>query len=817
MRDSTLAAEPTRSLEGARIELVPGTLFAGRYEIDKELGRGGMGVVYRARDRLVGERVALKLLDGAVSALPDSADMFKREVRTARRITHPNVVRIHDLDAHAEQLFITMQFVDGGDLRSELERAPGGRITPARAASIACDVAEGLAAAHFAGIVHRDLKPENVLCDRRGVALLSDFGIARAYDTLGDSKRPNALESSGSDEANGAILGTPAYMAPEQVAGMEIGPATDLYALGVILFEMLAGTQPFQGATPVALALARLTCPAPKLAEFVPEVPLVLAALTDALLATHPDDRPESAAFVAARALTIAQDLVPSGSESRSFRTNTTGRVALAQPAVPPNVATTNAVAPATNAALAVPFGSGRRTIACLPFSYRGPREHDYLGDAMSDELIEVLGRTKGLRIMSSNAVARLGGERDPKRIAEALDVDYMVEGTVQLAGSRLRVTARLTDHRGEQLMSDRAELEFGDAFAAQDQVGRKVADALRLELETRAHAGILPHTAVELFARGRRILRAMQWDDAHSAVAMLEEAHELAPQFAPILAWLAVATVQVWFLPSGAPARDWQSAAEKAVARALEAAPEIAETHVAAARLASQRGALREAVTALRAAIDIAPTSPEAHHFLGMLECETGRIDEGLARLALAAQLEPAAPTYTYELARAAALDLDHARFDKAMTTVRRLTPGIAATHLALRHAAWSRDAERLRGVVAEAKGLAPPINGLVELVAVFFLGLVPASAVAPALRGAIGASSVRFGALLRQILVEVYAHAGDHESAVAELRLAASTLLYDVAWLDRCPLLKPLHAHAHYDAIAREVRARCATVWSP
>jgi TolB-like protein/predicted Ser/Thr protein kinase len=771
------------------VELAAGSLFAGRYAVECLLGRGGMGVVYRARDRLLDEQVALKLLDVAAQLGEEALEMFKREVRIARRVTHPSVVRIHGLDEHRGQHFITMQYIEGSDLRRELDDK-GGRLSAPRAARVALEVAQGLEAAHAMGVVHRDLKPENVLVDRAGRAILSDFGIARIFDHPGEARTTR-------------VVGTPAYMAPEQVVGGDIGPLADVYALGVVLFEMLAGRTPFIGDNPIAVAVARVGEPAPDIralgAAGSEPIPEVLAALTMDCLERTPERRPAGTSVVVAELSAYLDEvalaevpLVRSASVTQRPRSLRGGR---------------------PSRALALPFGSGRASLACLPFAYRGPADHDYLGEAVSGELTDVLSRTKGLRVLSSGAVAKTQ-ERDPRKLTADLDVDYVVDGTVQFSGAKLRITVRLVDASASQLFSERFDLGLKDLFDMQDEAGRRIAEALRLELSTRSVDVEVPEEAMRAFLQARRILRAQLVLEAPHAVALLERVLELAPGFTPAIATLAIATVSVWFYPQGDRSRDWGEASRAAVARALAEAPELVETHVAAARVASHEGRLRDAILSLRRAVDIAPTSVDAHTLLGQLECETGRSDEGLARLALAHQLEPSG-VYPYEAARLAALRGDHADFDKQMAIVRKHQAPLIALHLELRHAAWWADRQRLEAITAEAPSLGPPFDGVFDVVAKTFLGdLDPQRAVA-ALAGLMPHVNARFSALFRQILVEVHAAAGDLEGALDWLREAQGMLLYDVPWLESCHLFIDLRKTEAFRAVFADVRARCDAVW--
>ncbi len=785
------AAPAVLDVEG-RATLVVGEVFAGRYAVEKQLGRGGMGVVYLVRDRLVDERIALKLLD-MFSSLPDAVEMFRSEVRVSRRITHSNVVRIHALDEHEGRLFLTMEYVAGSDLRREIDEG-GGRLDVARAARVGLEVAEALAAAHAIGVVHRDLKPENVLVDPSGKLILTDFGIAKLLD------QQLLDRSSAASEVTTRVMGTPAYMAPEQVAGSGVGPGTDLYALGVLLFEAICGRPPFLGDNAISIAVARLNTDPPDIRSLFP-VPEPLGSLIMRMLERDPAKRPVSADDVAA---TLDGYLATLGPDSGR---KTAGVAAARAPA-----RTARSTRPGS---LAVPFALGRRALAVLPFSYRGDAQHDYLGEALAGELIDVLSRTKGLRVLASGAVARVGDSRDPQKISSELDVDYVVDGSVQTAGEKLRVSVRLVDATGLQLTAARFDLGLSDVFEMQDEAGRRIAEALRLEIVTRSAGAHVPEQVVQLYLRARTILRTQQFLLAYRAADMLEEALKIAPGFAPAVASLALATVYVWFYPQGAPTRDWQAAATTAVEQALLLAPDLAESQVAAARLASHGGRLREAVEAVRRAIELAPTSSDPQYLLGQLECETGRVEEGVARLALAFQIEPAL-TYPYEAARAAALRGDTAAFDRHIAACIAIEPGLAVTHMKLRHAAWSGDRERLRAVVAEAATLGAPFDAVIALVAKCFLGEADALQAVSVMSPLLGFVNMRFGGLLRQVLVEVHAHAGDIDGALEWLAEAHATILYDKLWLERCPLLDPLRGDPRFIAIASAVTARCDAVWA-
>jgi len=234
----------TKTLETPREELTTGSTFAGRYQIIEELGKGGMGRIYKAIDKEIEAKVALKLIRPEIAAEEKMIERFRHELKTARQISHKNVCRMYHLGKHEGTHFITMEYVSGEDLKSFIRRSR--QLTVGTAISIAKQVAEGLAEAHRLGVVHRDLKPQNVMIDGEGNAKIMDFGIARSLKGRGIT-------------GEGVMIGTPEYMSPEQVEGKEVDQRSDIYSLGVILYEMVTGRVPFEGETPLSVAVKQKT------------------------------------------------------------------------------------------------------------------------------------------------------------------------------------------------------------------------------------------------------------------------------------------------------------------------------------------------------------------------------------------------------------------------------------------------------------------------------------------------------------------------------------------------------------------------------
>ena len=846
--DVTLVGATTSSSASPREPATVSGLYAGRYQIERMVGRGGMGSVYRALDVMVGDVVALKILDASVAGSGDQIEWFRREVRLARRITHPNVARTHDMGEQAGAHYITMEFVEGTTLQDLLrtrEAAAGegegeGKrrrqaLAPARAARIALAVSEGLSAAHAAGVVHRDLKPANVLIDLNGRVVLTDFGIAR---TLAD-------ENAGARTQG--VVGTPLYMAPEQLSGLAVDQRADIYALGLMLSEMLTGELPFAGQTPIATALARLTQPPPDPRVVRPELPEALAELVLQCLAQKPDERPASAAAVAER---LRSWLVAVGEPLTGVPTVTMlAGVGVGHASVPEQMTPTQQQ-PMTTGPTSSPGGltqgmtrggygtathntralrplapvpTAERALAVLPFRYIGPPDQSYLGDALTDELIDVLSRTRGLRVLGSGATAKYRSDRDPRAVGTDLGVDAVVDATVQASARQVRVAARLVEvASGTQLWSEKFESGLEDLFELQDRICKRIAEALRVELSTSAHASDAPAEAISLYLRGRRKLLAFQVVGPDGAMELLEQSLEMAPMLQPAIACHAIACLRAWFMPRSFIAdegqRDWGQIARESVARALAEAPELAETHLARAMLAVQLGEWREAVKALVKTLEIAPTYAHAHQYLAQLQCEAGNTKEGAERAKLAIDLEPSLSVGLFDLARLHALRGERDESERLLLQLTDSRMRNATAQQRMRIAGWFGDMDAVRAInatlpIEEADGFSNYASNYARALT----GELDREATDAMARGMTShVPSPRFYTLMCQACTEIYATRGFPEEALIYFLKAADSVLIDIEWTDRCPSLKAVRALPGFAEGRRKVRQRVQAMWS-
>lgn len=777
-------------------------LFAGRYELQRLVGKGAMGTVYQARDTLVGDVIALKTLDLGQGAGADVLERFRREVRLARRISHPHVARMHDLGEDSGRSYLTMEFIEGSDLKGLLERERP--LTPARAARITLAVCEGLAAAHAAGVVHRDLKPGNVLVETSGRVVLTDFGIARA------------LVETATAHTQG-LVGTPMYMAPEQVSGGTVDARTDLYAVGLMLYEMLTGERPFGGDSVLAVAMARLRQPPPDPRARVPGVPDVLAALVLRCAAREPEERLGSAleaAQVLRSWLSEAGEALDASTLAAPRSSHVSGHLATL---VPGALATPSPASPQTLRGTSA-SGLGSQGVAILPLRFLGPADQAYLGDTLTDSLIDVLSRTRGLRVPGSGTTAHFRTERDPRTVGRELNVGFVVDGMVQSAGSQLRLSARLVEvATGTQLWSERFEEAADDLFELQDRLSQRVAEALRLELQIAAWS----HTAPpELMALFRQALA--QGLTAGFAPELTQEwidtCVQQAPDFLPGLAHHALLSMRMLFLRAGDTGRDWTEEARASLARAERQAPEHAETLLARALLSGQEGDWRRAVLSARAALAAAPTFAAAMQYLGSLQCEAGRAEEGLMHLRRAYTLNPKLSVSLIEFARCSALRGRHEDYRWACERLAAFPAFRSAVFiLRVRFAAWTSDREALLQCQRELEDESMAGAGFAARYAAVVLGKLDPSATVEATEALLARKpSPRFASLLCQLATEELCLSGHPDKALTYFFRAADNALIDLEWTDHCPALTRLRALPGFAEGRKKVRARVEAIWS-
>jgi TolB-like protein/tetratricopeptide (TPR) repeat protein len=640
--------------------------LAGRYALVRELGRGGMAAVYLAHDTRHDRPVAVKVLDRRLG--PSGVQRFLHEIRIAARLTHPHIVGLHDSGEADGQLYYVMPYVEGETLRSRVARE--GPLPVVDVIRILRELADALACAHERGVVHRDLKPENILL-AAGHALVADFGIAKA---LSAATEDGAAAFTGLTSA-GLTVGTPGYMAPEQAVGAAIDHRADLYALGMIAWEMLAGAHPFAGRTAQALVAAQITETPPDLRGRRTEVPGGLAVLVTQLLAKDPALRPRSAAEVVRTLETAGEPAAVS--RRRMLVPALMVFLALLLGGFAWWRTTRGEPAPGVDRQVAA---QPVRTVAVLPFvNIGGGADDEYFSDGMTDELAHALARVPGLRLAGRTSSYAYKGTSVPvQEIGRALQVEAIVNGTVRRSGNRLRVTTQLVSTLDGKVLRDSIfESQSGDVFTLQDEFTRAIVTAFAPVLGERpgvvradAGRGTSDQEAYDLYLKARYHWLARGQDNVSRSITYFRQAIARDPGFARAHAGLAFA---YGVLPSyianasDSTIRLMTVSAE----RAVELDSTLVDGQVALGMVLDQQHRFPEAESRYRAAIAREPSNVFAHHLLGFLLMITGRTGEAVAVLQRAEQLDPLAKS----VGTAAAGALTFSRqFPEAMATARRI-----------------------------------------------------------------------------------------------------------------------------------------------
>jgi serine/threonine protein kinase/Tfp pilus assembly protein PilF len=576
------------------------------YRITSKIGAGGMGEVYRATDTKLGRDVALKVLPAEMAGDPERLARFRREARAVATLNHPHIVTIFSVEEADGIHFLTMELVEG----QSLDRLITGDGLPfERVVEIAGALAEALTAAHEKGIVHRDLKPANVMVTSDGRVKVLDFGLAkemRAHDPADAT-----LTSAGNTEV-GVVMGTPAYMSPEQIAGRALDHRTDIFSLGIILYEMASGRRPFAGASSAELASAILRDTPRPLSEIRAGLAEELGRLIQRCLEKDAQNRFSSAREVRDALQTLRRD--SSGSGART-------------------VVSTN---PAPS-------------IAVLPFVNRsGDADNEYFSDGLSEDLINALSRLPGLQVASRTSAFRFrGSDLDIRQIGRQLDVAAIVEGSVRRAGARLRVTAQLVSvENGYHLWSERYDRQMADVFEIQDEIVAAIVKAVVPALLGDAAHAVQRSTesteAYELYLKGRHHWHQRSPSTLRLAIQCFEQATKIDPQYALAYAGLAdsygILRVYGWV-----SAEEGRPKAQAAMTKAMALAPSSWEANFSRAFYAFQfERDWHVAGPYFQKAIAINPRSSLAQGYYAVFLALEERTADAVPLATLACQLDP-------------------------------------------------------------------------------------------------------------------------------------------------------------------------------
>ncbi len=691
-----------------------------RYTILSKLGGGGMGVVYEAEDTELGRRVAIKFLPEKAGRSADALERFKREARAASALNHPHICTVYDIGVYDGKPFLVMERLQGQTVKYAIE---GKTLSIEKITSLGEQIADALNAAHRAGIVHRDLKPANLFITERGEAKILDFGLAKV--TTGESAAgvtPDAETIAGEHlTAIGATIGTAAYMSPEQARGEPVDARSDLFSLGVVLYEMATGRLPFQGGSTADLLAAILREDPIPPSQSNPEIPQLLEQVTLKALEKDRTMRYQSAADMRADLQRLQRDSTlghfSSGSRAvaatpaRRWRRGLwagVGAIVLALAVGAGLWMARGTKGPAT--------GSSLQSIAVLPLvDLSAEHDQQYFADGLTEELLNALANNPRLRVAGRTSSFQFRNKQeDPLEIGKKLNVITLLEGSVRKSGNRVRITAQLVNATdGFNVWSESYDREMDDIFGIQADIARSVAEALNVTL-----LGAKPPTvaarstkapAYNAYLQGRYFLELNTKESLEKALRYFGDAVTLDPAYAP--AWTGLSLASVSYASEGySPVAEGFEKARQAVQRALALDPNLGEAHAALAVI--QRAYDWDwtgADASSRRALQLEPGNPAVILDAARIASALGRLEEARELTRRAATSDPLNVTVHYRLAR---YNYFLGRLDDAVTAFQKvleLNPEYPGAHqdLALVYLAQSQPEKALAEMEQEKRDL--------------------------------------------------------------------------------------------------------------
>ncbi len=613
------------------------------YRIVEQLGAGGMGVVFKAQDTRLERAVALKFLPEKLAQQPQALERFRREARAASALNHPGICTIYDIGEQDGRAFIAMEFIDGETLGTHIHGQP---LPLEDLLELGIQIAEALEAAHAEGIIHRDIKPANIFVTKRGRAKVLDFGLAKLIPKGVAGADGDSAESQSSTSIAGMISGTPSYMSPEQIRGDALDPRTDIFSLGLVLYEMATGRQAFGGGTGGAIIEAVLTRPPVPVRSVNPDIPPRLEEIIDHALHKDRDQRYQHAAEIRAELQRLIREFDSGGvagiARSESSAISETIRLSRTGEQNSPSTGDTRL--------RSVRVSKIIDSLAVLPFDNvsRDP-ENDYLSDGITGSLINNLATVPKLRVMAQSTVFRFKGrEIDPQTVGRELNVRAVLTGRMMQSGGSLRIGTELVDvATGSQLWGAQFDRKPGDIFVIQDEISNEISGKLRLQL-TRGEKRRLTkrHTedaeAYRLYLQGRHHWNRWTEEGFYKAIEYFQKAAEKDPSYALAYAGVADSYVLLGW-NSYLPPKDAFPKGKAAALTALQFDPDLSEAHTPlAAVLWLHDWRWPEAQKEFARSLELNPCYPTANHWYAEYLMTMGRQAEAIAKMKGSQELDP-------------------------------------------------------------------------------------------------------------------------------------------------------------------------------
>jgi serine/threonine protein kinase/TolB-like protein/Flp pilus assembly protein TadD len=827
----------------------------GPYRILSPIAAGGMGEVYLAQDSRLGRKVALKLLPDYFTRDEQRVRRFQQEARAASALNHPNIITIHDIGEAEGRHFIATEFVEGETLRQLMAR---GRMAVAESLDIAAQVASALQAAHQAGIIHRDIKPENIMLRPDGIVKVLDFGLAKLTEGQDFATGTQAPTIAQVDTDPGTVMGTATYMSPEQARGQAVDVRTDIFSLGVMIYEMLTGRPPFEGETPSDVIAAILQKDPAPLPTHSSTWPVELQAIVNQALRKARAERYQTVKELLGDLRELSEELQAQAKRHRAAPSPVRSAKAYWQSARPSRqqtisdtaeiartgeaatVRTTSApgsfigliaryqrtarwVLAVVVIALAVTIfylwrsskpkatsGGAIRSIAVLPFQPLGTNDDDQsLGLGLADDLVIRLSQTRQIIVRPTNVVLRLvGKEQDPVAAGRALAVDAVLTGTVRRSDDRIRVNVQFIQvEDGTPLWADKFDEKFTDILTVQDRISEQLSRAMTLELSGEAKRFLTKRytndaQAFELYMKARYHWKKATREGYNICIDYLQQALRKDPRYA--LAYTGLAGAYSGQSIFGfAPPKEAMPQAEAMAKKALELDDSLATTHSALAIVKMfYDWALADAEREVQQAIELDPNLPDAHQLYALCLAAMGRFSESGEQFQIARQLDPASATVEASAAWAAYLSR---QYDQGIALCKKALELSPSFHMLHHHLGHLYAAKKMYDAAIAAYQKAQIISGNAP-------GPVARLAYAYAAADRKQEARKLLGELLESgaqphFIAWVYIGLGDRERALEWLESAYDYRAGDVIYFKSDPIYDPLRSEPRFQALLRRI----------